>query len=242
MITPDVTSSSPNQSAGQPSKRVIIHATRSGVSMNPSEFNGTLNWFASPASQVSAHWVIGRDGRKARVVPDNAIAWHAAEHNDAFGIELEQGAESDGFTEKQVDSLLEISRHYIVEYGVEPVHIQDITQSGFVGHQETPQGLRVGKSDPGSLFNWGAFIASLEEDMALTDGEKDEIRRIARDEIEKHKILAIDEGTGNKLTGVHTLPNWMAVLHKHNQDAIKHTATVSPYTDAQAVKAVKDKL
>src|SRR5689334_7799000 len=99
MIAPDLTRLSPNVNAAPMpagTRCVIIHATRSGVSMNPTEFDGTLNYMATPGT-TSSHWVIARDGRKARVVPDNRQAWHAGSDNDnAWGIELEQGVEADG--------------------------------------------------------------------------------------------------------------------------------------------------
>lgn len=191
-FTPDVISLSPNHSPGQPSgKKVVVHATRSGISMNPREFEGTLNHFANPASEVSAHGLVGRDGRIARIVPDSQTAWHAAvrypdgrviEHNTTcWGWELEQGVESDGFTIKQMESWAVVARHYVVEFGVKPQHITDITKSGFIGHQETPQGIAVGKSDPGSQFMWQAFIASLEDDMALSDEDKRYLAGLARE-------------------------------------------------------------
>ncbi|KKM05735.1 hypothetical protein LCGC14_1751050, partial [marine sediment metagenome] len=111
MVTPDLVRLSPNYYNRPPRGGVvIIHATRSTVSMNPSEFEGTLNYFSDRNSEASSHWVIARDGRKARVVPDNLQAWHAAEDNAiAWGIELEQGVESDGFPLMQMESLIEVS-------------------------------------------------------------------------------------------------------------------------------------
>lgn len=223
-FAPDVVSLSPNHSPGQPSgKKVIVHATRSGVSHNPSEFEGTLNHFANPASQVSAHGLIGRDGRIARIVPDSQTAWHAAvrypdgrviEHNTTcWGWELEQGVESDGFTIKQMESLARVGRYYVDVFGVAPQHITDISKSGFIGHQETPQGLAVGKSDPGSQFMWQAFISSLEDDM-----DKAEVEAI---------VMAMQfraRPPGEAATGEHTLEFWLGDLHKHKQDAAKHSA------------------
>ena len=126
--------------------------------MNPNEFEGTLNWFKNPASQVSSHWVIGRDGTRARIVADDLLAWHAGEHNAThWGIELEQGVESDGFTDTQMDALVAVCKSYVGDFGVPIAH----SMNGFVGHQETSQGLRVGKSDPGALFDWGRLLSGL---------------------------------------------------------------------------------
>ena len=154
MITPDLVRLSPNFGAGVPTGRlVVIHATRSGVSMNPTEFEGTLNWFARADVGLSAHWVIARDGRKARVVENHNRAVHAGEHNlTAWGIELEQGVEADGFATPQIAALVAVCRGYVADFGVEPVHTLDATQSGFIGHQETPQGKRVGKCIAGQTM------------------------------------------------------------------------------------------
>lgn len=158
MIAPDRQSDSLFFNQAAPTGAgVVIHATRSGKSRNPSELEGTLNWFQHPAAQVSSHWVIGRDGMKVRVIPDDRQAWHAGQHNAThWGIELEQGTEADGFTVVQLLALVAVCRGYI-EMGVPVAH----GMHGFVGHQETPQGRRVGKSDPGAGFPWEEFIERL---------------------------------------------------------------------------------
>lgn len=162
MIDPDVTRPSPHFNPTAPTQRlVVIHSTRSGTSNNPNEFEGTLNWFSRTDSQVSAHWVIGRDGRKARIVPDGQQAWHAGEHNAGWGIELEQGVSDDGFTAPQLAALTEVCAGYVLDFGVPPIHTLDAAQIGFIGHEETAQGRRVGKSDPGPLFPWDAFLEGL---------------------------------------------------------------------------------
>lgn len=164
MIAPDFVSLSPNvNDAPMPAscKTVIIHATRSGTSMNPTEFQGTLNYMATP-NTTSSHWVISRDGRAARVVNDNRQAWHASEDNDnAWGIELEQGVETDGFTVAQIDKLVAVCRGYVADFGVTATHAATSAGPGFIGHQETAQGKSYGKTDPGRLFQWENFIARL---------------------------------------------------------------------------------
>ncbi len=179
MIVPDILSLSPNYNQyanGTPvpmpftAKTVIIHSTRSGHSMNPTEFQGTLNYMKVPGTD-SSHWVISRTGTKARVVADDRQAWHAQEDNDnAWGIELEQGIETDGFTPEQIQALVEVCRDYRDNYGVPARHSTNSIEGGFIGHQETAQGIRNGKSDPGSLFPWTEFIADLQPVVATPDG------------------------------------------------------------------------
>jgi len=171
MINPDLVQISPNNSGAMPPgvSCVVIHATRSGVSMNPTEFEGTLNYMSTPGT-TSSHWVISREGVKARVVYDDLMAWHAGQLNDnAWGIELEQGVESDGFTQAQMDALVQVCKGYMEDYGVPAHHSHVFAFPGFVGHEETAQGMEWGKTDPGSLFDWDWFIAALggEEEPAM---------------------------------------------------------------------------
>lgn len=163
MIEPDGSSSSPFFNASPPAGMgVVIHATRSGVSNNPNEVTGTLNWFKNASAQVSSHWVIGRDGLKIRVIPDHHQAWHAGEHNAThWGIELAQGVEDDGFTQVQIDALVAVCKGYRDDFGVPAVHAPSVLIRGFLGHQETVQGKKSGKTDPGKLFPWDTFITAL---------------------------------------------------------------------------------
>lgn len=159
MIAPDRTSSSPFFNNFKPTGLgVIIHATRSGVSMNPNELEGTLNWFKNPIAKVSSHWVIGRAGEKVRVIPDHQQAWHAGQHNGThWGIEVCQGVSADGYTQIQMEALYAVCRGYRDDFGIQVVH----SFLGFPGHEETPQGKSIGKTDPGVNFNWNEFIAKV---------------------------------------------------------------------------------
>ncbi len=166
-LSPNYTVDQNNDPVPMPAstKTVIIHGTRSGKSMNPSEFIGTLNYM-SRYGTTSSHLVIGREANQtARVVPDDLRAHHAAEDNDnAWGIEVCQGVESDGFTDAQYEQLRLAGLHYMKEFGVPARHARSSTEPGFIGHEETAQGKRDGKSDPGRLFDWDRFILSLREE------------------------------------------------------------------------------
>lgn len=82
---------SPNQSAPIVPRYLVMHYTAS-ISAR-----GTVNWFADPASKVSAHLVIGRDGSVTQMVAFNRKAWHAGPsrwdgisnlNSHSIGIEL----------------------------------------------------------------------------------------------------------------------------------------------------------
>lgn len=84
----------------------VLHSTRGGAETPEKEFHGTLNWFANPASMVSAHVVIATDGTLAYVVDDKLVAWHAKDRNSNFlGAELVQPNYGDPITQAQYRTL-----------------------------------------------------------------------------------------------------------------------------------------
>ena len=66
--------------------RLVIHATQGS-------YSSAVNWFQTPGSGVSAHYVIrSRDGRIAQCVDDANIAWQASTwrtNRTSLGIEHE---------------------------------------------------------------------------------------------------------------------------------------------------------
>ena len=138
---------------------IVFHATRSGIPGND-DWYSTVNWFANPASQVSAQLLIARDGRVGRFVDDGDTAWHTGEHNPyTLGVELEQPTIDTPFTEAQYVALAGEVCGWREKFGPLPC----------IGHEGTPQGIRSGKTDPGPLFDWGHFTEML--NMATIDTE-----------------------------------------------------------------------
>ncbi len=113
-------SASPNKGGALRPKGCVLHATHGRGKTLEAEFQGTLSWFANPASQVSAHVVIAADGTLAIVVPANVKAWHAKAFNTTFlGIEFckrDPSLYADVLTEAQYKTaawwLVERSREY----------------------------------------------------------------------------------------------------------------------------------
>jgi N-acetylmuramoyl-L-alanine amidase len=117
------------------------------------EIGPTLTWFASPASRVSAHYVIDRDGTIYRCVDDEAAAWHAGDcvlegcadvGACSIGIEL-VGFGDTAYMPAQLDALVELCLSLCVRYR--------IALDRIVGHQDiaVPAGR---KRDPGPHFPW----------------------------------------------------------------------------------------
>ncbi len=125
-------------------------------------FTNQLDWSAHPyfeqirGAEVSAHFVIRRDGELLQFVSVHDRAWHAGRSswlgrdncNDySIGIELE-GLEDTPFEPAQYQALTSLLAHASA--------VLPITQ--VVGHEHVAPGR---KRDPGSAFDWAALQALL---------------------------------------------------------------------------------
>jgi len=147
---------------------VLIHS----ISLPPGEYGGDaieqlfmnrLDWDAHPyydqirGLEVSAHFVVGRDGALLQFVSCDQRAWHAGASewrgrpgcNDyAIGIELEG---------------LEGARFDAVQYRVLAALVRDIARrypvTSVAGHEHVAPGR---KQDPGPGFDWLRLMSMLE--------------------------------------------------------------------------------
>lgn len=112
--------------------------------------------------QVSAHFLIRRDGALHQYVPCNKRAWHAGQSqwcgremcNDfSIGIELE-GTDDVPFTQAQYAQLSALIRLLKREY-------PHISNQRIVGHSDIAPGR---KTDPGPCFDWAQLQQQLAED------------------------------------------------------------------------------
>ena len=106
-------------------------------------------------SEVSCHYLIKNNGEIVKMVPDLYIAWHAGEsswknykslNQNSIGIEITNPGHKHGykkFTQKQVTTLLTLSKFLIKKYKISPKNI--------LGHSDIAV-LR--KKDPGEKFPW----------------------------------------------------------------------------------------
>lgn len=145
-------------------KSLVLHYTAANT---PED---TINWFKNPASQVSAHLLIARDGRIWQFVPFNKPAYHSGNYPvnlTSIGIELDNiGYERDSFTvdpanairllgkdgverswevypAAQYDALVAVSRLLVKTYGILEI----------VGHDK----ISDEKLDPGPAFPMEKF-------------------------------------------------------------------------------------
>ena len=124
---------------------VIIHHTAQ------SSLQQTLFTFTLERTQVSAHYVIGRDGTVEHMLNDYLRAWHAGKgkwnnstdmNSCSIGIELDNNGR-EPFSDKQIDALLKVLQDLKERFG--------IPQGNFIGHADYAPGR---KNDPGVQFPW----------------------------------------------------------------------------------------
>lgn len=131
-----------------PITAIIIHYTGSN------SIEGTISWFKNPTAGVSAHYVVGRDGRVVQMVKDEDTAWHAGRSTldgipnvnfFSLGIELVATPDS-GFTDKQLASLYSLLEILVVTYKITPERV--------VGHSFVSPGRKIDPEGYNAQFNW----------------------------------------------------------------------------------------
>jgi N-acetylmuramoyl-L-alanine amidase len=132
---------SPNHSSRNGAKidKVVVHCTESSLASTLEEFQ------KSQGRQVSAHYVIDRNGDIYQLVEDSERANHCRGANQSsIGIE-HVGRETDPLTDAQAASSAALIRWLIEQY--------DIPRSSVFGHDFTPgYNLPGGTSCPDKLF------------------------------------------------------------------------------------------
>jgi len=161
---------SPNQDERPPGTEISLVVLHS-ISLPPGEYAGNaieqlftncLDPRAHPyfreicGLQVSAHFLVRRDGSLVQFVPAARRAWHAGASswrgrsrcNDfSIGIELE-GSEDDAFESAQYAALASLLKKLQQTYPIRDV----------AAHSDVAPGR---KTDPGAHFDWSRFLKSL---------------------------------------------------------------------------------
>lgn len=143
-----------------PVSLLVLHS----ISLPPGEYGGDaierlftnrLDWDAHPyfqtirGAQVSAHFLVRRDGTLLQFVSCDQRAWHAGSSswkgrencNDySIGVELE-GLEGEDFEPAQYAATIELAGGLARRYAIEAV----------AGHEHIAPGR---KGDPGAGFDW----------------------------------------------------------------------------------------
>lgn len=124
---------------------VIIHHTAQN------SCDQTLKTFTMPKTQVSAHYVICKDGTIHHMLNDYLRAWHGGIakwgnntdiNSSSIGIEIDNNG-FEPFTDQQINSLLSLLGYLKKSYG--------IPAANFIGHADIAP---TRKNDPNVTFPW----------------------------------------------------------------------------------------
>jgi N-acetylmuramoyl-L-alanine amidase len=141
---PVVQHPSVNFNERQPSFVILHHTGRAGAER-------ALVTLSNPVSEVSAHYLVARDGTIYYLVDEMKRAWHAGEswwggpidmNSASIGIELDNDG-SESYGEVQITALLALLADLKQRYG--------IPGANFIGHGDIAPGRKV---DPGVAFPW----------------------------------------------------------------------------------------
>ncbi|MCC5983909.1 MAG: N-acetylmuramoyl-L-alanine amidase [Rhodobacteraceae bacterium] len=130
---------------------VVLHYT------GMSSAQAALERLCDPGAEVSAHYLIGADGRLWQLVAEAQRAWHAGAgawlgrvdvNSRSIGIELENPGDRP-FPAPQMQRLEALLAGVLARWGIPP--------AGVIGHADMAPGR---KHDPGPRFDWRRLARS----------------------------------------------------------------------------------
>lgn len=137
---------SPNHGKEITPTLIVIHYT------GDNSEEGAISWLTSPRSGVSAHLVVGKDGKVTQLLPFNWAAWHAGKSEyegrpyvNNFSIGIENVGVGDDWPDEQIEANRAIIEALYAAYPIENV----------VGHEDVAPGR---KPDPGPRFPWDKVV------------------------------------------------------------------------------------
>lgn len=146
------------QRSGAPIDTIVMHHTNS---TGPASDIG--RFFADPATKVSAHYIVGKDGTIIQCVPDPAMARHAGVSefqgkenvNDySLGIEIvNDGDGKDPYTDAQYRALGQLMGYLMTEHGVSWARV--------TGHKDIARPVGR-KDDPSANFSYARLRQEVE--------------------------------------------------------------------------------
>ena len=136
---------------------IVVHETEGS-------FDATVAWFRNPKARVSAHYVVGRDGRVAHMVPNDRPAWQAGNsyvNAHAIGVENEGLVGVDGtVTDVEYRASAKLVASLLARYRL-PADRRHV-----IGHDEVPDPYHRGQyggyshhTDPGAFWDWPRYLA-----------------------------------------------------------------------------------
>jgi N-acetylmuramoyl-L-alanine amidase len=122
---------------------IVVHVAQGS-------YSGTISWFDKPRSNVSAHYVVNRNGKVAQCVRNENIAWHAGDwpyNRRSIGIE-HAGYASEPRTARQYRASARLSAYLSRRFGI-PVDRRHV-----IGHRDVPG---VNRTCPGK-FDFSRYL------------------------------------------------------------------------------------
>ena len=127
---------------------IVVHVAQGS-------YSATIGWFDTGRSNVSAHYVVSREGRVAQCVRNDDIAWHAGDwhyNRRSFGIE-HAGYADEPKTARQYRSSARLAAYLSKRFGI-PVDRQHI-----IGHRDVPG---VNRTCPGR-FDFSKYLRLIKQ-------------------------------------------------------------------------------
>ncbi|WP_298907803.1 N-acetylmuramoyl-L-alanine amidase [uncultured Aliiroseovarius sp.] len=158
---------------------IVLHYT---AMPDPEE---ALERLCSPEYEVSAHYLIHRDGRLFQLVNEDMRAWHAGAgtwggmddiNSRSIGVEMDNDGASP-FSEPQMATLEALLPEIMQRWNIKP--------EGVIGHSDMAPGR---KTDPGPRFDWARLAR---QGVAVRSGTSDPIEGL---EIETFRACAVKLG------------------------------------------------
>lgn len=124
---------------------VVLHFTEMASA------EAALDRLCDPATEVSSHWLIGRDGRLWQLVDEDRRAWHAGAgqwqgqediNSRSIGIELDNDGQSP-FSHPLMTRLESLLSRILADWAIAP--------AGVIAHSDMAPGRKV---DPGPRLDW----------------------------------------------------------------------------------------
>jgi len=113
------------------------------------------DWLCNPASEVSAHYLVARDGEVVQMVADAQRAWHAGHgewqgradvNSRSIGIELDNAGDHP-FSEPLMAALEALLDRLMERWRIPPCSV--------IGHSDMAPGRKI---DPGRRFDWARLV------------------------------------------------------------------------------------
>lgn len=138
---------SPNHSSrgGRHPSIVVVHATAGGL-------KSSLSWLCAPASKVSTHYLIDKNGDVYQLVDDKLAAWHAgrsewqgetAINELSLGVELvNSNSGRDPYPAVQFEAAVELVKEKRDQYHIDPSNVvRHLTVAKPPGRKSDPAGF-----------------------------------------------------------------------------------------------------